>query len=94
MNSTDNEIRPFLKWAGGKSWFISNYSHLLPRKYNRYIEPFIGGGAVFFHLQPKKAIIGDSNKDLIDTYRAIRDIQAVLLYAAELVQEEQVYRIG
>ncbi len=78
MNSENNEIRPFLKWAGGKSWFVSNYSHLLPKKFNRYVEPFIGGGAVFFHLQPKKAIIGDSNEDLINTYRAIRDNWALV----------------
>ncbi|MDQ4680308.1 DNA adenine methylase, partial [Stenotrophomonas maltophilia group sp. RNC7] len=48
---TDKKATPFIKWAGGKRWFISNYSHLLPKEFNRYIEPFLGGGAVFFYLQ-------------------------------------------
>lgn len=45
MNS--KEI-PFLKWLGGKRWFVHNHSDLLPRRFDRYIEPFLGGGAVFF----------------------------------------------
>ncbi|SMP62849.1 DNA adenine methylase [Desulfonatronum zhilinae] len=64
--------KPFLKWAGGKRWFVTNHSDLFPQNFNRYIEPFLGSGAVFFHLQPHNAFLGDSNKDLIDTYRAIR----------------------
>ena len=64
---------PFLKWAGGKRWFISQHNNLLPSHYNRYIEPFLGSGAVFFHLRPNSAIIADSNQDLIETYIAIRD---------------------
>lgn len=68
-----NNRKPFLKWAGGKSWFVNKYSHFLPRTFNRYIEPFIGGGAILFYLQPEKAIIGDTNTDLIDTYRAVKD---------------------
>jgi DNA adenine methylase len=66
------KIFPFLKWAGGKRWFVSNYTHLLPTKYNKYIEPFLGSGALFFHLKPTNAMIGDMNKDLIDTYKAIK----------------------
>ena len=78
-NSTANSacegqiILPFLKWAGGKRWLISSYSDLLTFPYKRYIEPFLGSGAVFFHLAPKKAILADSNKELINTYQAIKD---------------------
>lgn len=68
-----NSLLPFLKWPGGKRWFISRYSHLLPVKYNRYIEPFVGGGAVFFSLNPKKSIISDINPDLINVYSVMRD---------------------
>lgn len=64
---------PFLKWAGGKRWFTSRYLDILPKKYNRYIEPFVGSGALFFALEPHEAIIGDVNKQLIDTYLALKD---------------------
>ncbi|MBD2198539.1 MULTISPECIES: DNA adenine methylase [Calothrix] len=65
--------RPFLKWAGGKSRLIQQYIPYLPSKYQTYYEPFIGGGAVFFHLQPKVAIITDINAELITTYCCVRD---------------------
>ncbi|MDX9987253.1 Dam family site-specific DNA-(adenine-N6)-methyltransferase [Thiothrix unzii] len=65
--------KPFLKWAGGKRWFVQNHDFYLPKEFNRYIEPFLGSGAVFFHLQPNNAILGDSNPDLIETYQAIKD---------------------
>lgn len=70
----DNEIarEPFLKWAGGKRWFTKNHQDFLPSSYNSYIEPFLGSGAVFFNLRPEQAILSDSNKELIDTYRAIQ----------------------
>lgn len=67
-----SQISPFLKWAGGKRWLVNNYDHLLPKKYNRYIEPFLGSGAVFFYLKPKKAILSDLNSDLILTYKSIK----------------------
>ena len=66
-------LLPFLKWAGGKRWFVSKYMSLFPSSYNRYIEPFLGSAAVYFHLQPQSAILSDINKDLIETYIAIKD---------------------
>ena len=66
------KVIPFLKWAGGKRWFVQKYNQFLPQKYNRYIEPFLGGGSVFFYLKPKKAILGDTNPDLIAAYKGIR----------------------
>ena len=72
-------LRPFLKWAGGKRWFVEQYSDLLPTDYNRYIEPFLGSGAVFFSLQPPAAVLADSNKELIDAYRAIEDKWEIVL---------------
>lgn len=65
-------MTPFLKWAGGKRWFVQRFSHLLPPVFDRYIEPFLGSGSVFFHLQPKSAILGDANPDLITAYNGIK----------------------
>lgn len=64
---------PFLKWAGGKRWLIAANHLPVPHTYTRYIEPFLGGGAVFFHLQPKSSILSDINGDLIELYTVIRD---------------------
>ncbi|MDR1056436.1 MAG: DNA adenine methylase [Prevotellaceae bacterium] len=66
---------PFLKWVGGKRQLIFEIKKYLPKKLSNsiYYEPFVGGGALFFHLQPKKAIINDSNSELINVYKVIRD---------------------
>ncbi len=66
------KVNPFLKWAGGKRWLTSGFSDIFPDSYNTYIEPFLGSGAVFFQLNPNKAILSDSNADLVNTYEAIR----------------------
>lgn len=73
-NDLDNSKKqpPFLKWAGGKRWLIEKHAHLLNVEYDRYIEPFLGSGAVFFSLTPKNAILSDSNERLIETYKAIQ----------------------
>ena len=65
-------MMPFLKWPGGKRWFIPDHSELLPKKFGRLIEPFLGGGSVFFHLQPANAILGDTNAELINVYQAMK----------------------
>lgn len=62
-------MRPFLKWPGGKRWLIANYRHIFPDEYNRYFEPFLGGGSAFFSLTPQNAIVSDINGELINTYR-------------------------
>lgn len=65
--------RPFLKWAGGKSKLIQQYSKFFSQEYNTYYEPFLGGGAVFFHLHPKNAVLTDINAELINVYCCVRD---------------------
>ncbi len=65
--------RPFLKWAGGKSRLISQYLPYFPKQYKTYYEPFLGGGAIFFHLHPQFARLTDINAELITTYRCVRD---------------------
>ncbi|MBN1944072.1 MAG: DNA adenine methylase [Bradymonadales bacterium] len=76
---------PFLKWAGGKSSLLPQLGPLVPRRFNRYFEPFLGGGAMFLHLQPEVSILGDLNRRLVDCYRAVRDeVQAVISYLEAL----------
>lgn len=68
-------VEPFVKWVGGKSQLLKQFKALLPEKdlYNRYIEPFVGGGAVFFYLEPKEAYISDLNGDLVNAYKVVKN---------------------
>ncbi|MDJ0704804.1 MAG: DNA adenine methylase [Leptolyngbyaceae cyanobacterium MO_188.B28] len=80
--------RPFLKWAGGKGRLIEQYLPYLPSRLNTYYEPFLGGGAIFFHLFPKikSAVLTDLNPELVNVYRCVRDqVEAVL----ECLKEHQ-----
>lgn len=65
--------KTFLKWAGGKNWFIKYQCQRLPQYYNRYIDPFLGGGSIYFYMEPNEAIISDINEELITTFIAIRN---------------------
>ncbi|MFC1609938.1 DNA adenine methylase [Myxococcota bacterium] len=69
----DFRPKPFLKWAGGKGKLVPQILDRFPEHFGRYHEPFLGGGAVFFALAPRKAVLSDVNGDLIATYCAIRD---------------------
>lgn len=70
---------PFLKWAGGKRQLLPQMEKYFPKHYNRYIEPFIGGGAVFFHLLPENSIVSDNNPDLINCYKVIKnDVEGLI----------------
>lgn len=68
-------VAPFVKWVGGKRQLMSEIVNLLPKNIQdyKYTEPFIGGGAVLFHLQPKNAIINDFNEELINVYQVIKN---------------------
>lgn len=63
---------PFLKWAGGKRWLASDLAAKIGSPRGRYIEPFLGSGAVFFSLEPQDSLLGDLNSDLVETYKAIQ----------------------
>jgi DNA adenine methylase len=65
--------RPFLKWAGGKSQLIQQYIPHFPQQYQTYYEPFLGGGAIFFHLLPRRAVVTDINPALVNVYECVRD---------------------
>jgi len=63
--------KPFVKWAGGKRQILDKLKQYIPADFNTYYEPFIGGGALFFELSPKKAVINDSNEELINVYEVL-----------------------
>ena len=69
----NNLVVPVLKWVGGKRQLLNTLRPLLPSKITTYCEPFVGGGAMLFDLQPKKAYVNDINSDLILVYTVIRD---------------------
>jgi DNA adenine methylase len=65
-------VAPVLKWVGGKRQLLPEIKKYIPQ-FSTYYEPFVGGGAVLFHLQPKKVVINDINWELINVYQVIRD---------------------
>jgi DNA adenine methylase len=78
-------VRPFLKWAGGKRQLLAHLRRYVPQTFDRYVEPFVGSGALFFdlcsrgHLDSRGVRLADTNADLIGTYRAIAsDVEAVI----------------
>lgn len=84
--------RPLLKWAGGKTQMIPNLIEAMPKSFNNYIEPFIGGGALFFHLSPKSAVIADSNPELINLYQQIaKDYKLVLKLLEKMPNDEEFF---
>lgn len=93
-------IKPFLRWAGGKNWFTKHIENFVPNQFENYYEPFLGGGSIFFYLKSKgliknKAYLSDSNKDLINTYRVIKNNLPELIthLSNHEDNEEEYYRI-
>lgn len=80
-------VSPVLKWVGGKRQLLDEIMPLIPKKISTYVEPFVGGAAVLFELQPKKAIINDYNKELINVYCVIRDFPEELINELEKHKE-------
>lgn len=72
-------VQPFMKWAGGKRQLLPLLRPLIPRKFKRYYEPFLGGGALFFDRQPHSATVNDYNSELINCYLVVRDSPEELL---------------
>ena len=65
--------KPFVKWAGGKRQIIDKLKMYVPNEFDTYYEPFVGGGALLFELSPKRAVINDSNKELMNVYEVLCD---------------------
>jgi DNA adenine methylase len=85
MHSDVSICAPFLKWAGGKRQLLSQMSPFFPpnESYGTYFEPFLGAGAVLFHLRPERAFVSDTNSELINLYEVIRDFPDELIAETE-----------
>lgn len=78
--SKNKSVAPVVKWVGGKRQLLDEITPLLPKNITSYCEPFLGGGAVLFSVQPSKAIVNDLNSDLMTVYEVIRDnVEALIL---------------
>lgn len=86
-------VKPFIKWAGGKRDLIAQYQPYFPRRdrIQRYFEPFLGGGAIFFALQVHPAFLFDTNPWLIETYQVVRDQVEKLIVALQHHQNDKEY---
>ena len=95
---TTPKAAPLVKWAGGKAALVPHIRERLPREWGTYFEPFIGGGAAFFALAPPRAVLADTNRDLIAMYEAVRDhpggvMQALNDLQPQVLDEERYYAI-
>lgn len=90
-------VSPVVKWVGGKRQLLPEIKKYIPSKISTYVEPFLGGGAVLFELQPKKAIVNDFNSELINVYQVIKDNPEELIFSLEnhkqLNNEDYYYKI-
>lgn len=97
MRNKNVIISPVVKWVGGKRQLLNYITPLLPKNFSTYVEPFVGGGAVLFDIQPKKAIINDYNAELINVYNVIKnnpdELISLLQEHEKLNSQEYFYQI-
>ncbi len=90
--SNQGKASPFLKWAGGKGRLLAQFQPLFPQRYGRYFEPFVGAGAVFFHLNPEEAHLSDVNFELVNAYQVIRDhVDALIATLSDYQHDKDFY---
>ena len=91
--SISGKLKPIIKWSGGKSDEIKFFEKYIPDNFDTYLEPFVGGGSLYFYLAPKKAVINDVHKELIDFYQSIADgkSQEIFEFMEENPNEEKTY---
>ena len=92
------KITPFVKWAGGKRQLLDDLAKFFPKKYERYVEPFVGGGIMYLALQPQRAILGDTNEELMNCYMVVKEhldelIEALLQYQQHVSDKDYYYSV-
>ena len=88
----DRILVPVVKWVGGKRQLLKALDPLLPERIGIYCEPFVGGGAMLFHLQPEQAYVNDVNAELINLYEVIRDdVDGLLLGAVPFTNDRECF---
>lgn len=83
------KIKPFVKWAGGKTQLLERIKQYIPKEFNSYFEPFVGGGALLFSLKPLRAYINDNNRDLMYTYECFMDEGKYNKFVKEIKKHEK-----
>lgn len=93
QNSDNAPLKPIIKWSGGKSDELKQILPHIPDTYSVYLEPFIGGGAIYFQLTPQNAVINDVHKELVDFYQSIKngDSNAIYEFMKEHPNDEETY---
>lgn len=92
LNISGLHTHPLLKWAGGKTQLLGEILPKIPKNYGRFIEPFVGSGAVFFAVQPKNGIIADSNPELVNLYRSVAvDVNGVIAQLRSYKNTEEMF---
>lgn len=81
-------MKPFVKWAGGKTQLLKELNEIKPDNFKNYLEPFVGGGAFLLNLEPKKAIINDINKELINAFQVIKNNKEELINELDKMVKE------
>lgn len=90
-NSFEN-LKPFVKWVGGKGSSVERLLQLIPEHIDTYVEPFVGSGALFFSLNFDKAIINDSNSELIAAYQEIKEnVFELEMFLSTLIYDKSLY---
>lgn len=95
IQTISRSAKPFIKWVGGKSQLLPELEKRIPRNYSRYFEPFIGGGALFFSLEQRDAVINDINPELVNLYKVVRDNPGDLIddLQKHVYEKEYFYKI-
>ena len=92
----NKRIKPFLRWAGGKTWLTKEIDKFLPNTFNNYFEPFLGGGSIFINLKSKnliknKAYLSDINPELINAYKVVKKNHSLLINLLDTHKNEEDY---
>lgn len=92
MVASVEKARPFIKWAGGKTALLPELTSRMPQEYGKYFEPFLGGGALYWEVNPGRACLNDIGKPLINSYQEVRDnVEKVIGLLEEMPYEKEFY---